>query len=54
MSNKPQLLAVIRCSKISPKSICQADKRNLLAHVGFEQNVTYLWKENGEICMSYC
>ncbi|WP_010916533.1 CRISPR-associated CARF protein Csx1 [Thermoplasma volcanium] len=54
ISDKPQLLAVIKHSQSSPKSICQADKRNLLAHGGFEQNVVYLWRENGEICVNYC
>jgi len=37
----------------SKKSICQPNERNLFAHGGFEQNVTYLWKKNEQICMSY-
>jgi CRISPR-associated protein Csx1 len=49
--NQPMLYAKIRGDKVTKP--CLVDKRNLLAHGGFEENVTYIWKEKGEILMNY-
>ncbi|BBG27763.1 CRISPR-associated CARF protein Csx1 [Sulfuracidifex tepidarius] len=49
--NQPTLYAKIKEDKVTKP--CSVDKRNLLAHGGFEENVTYLWKDKGEIIMSY-
>jgi Uncharacterized protein predicted to be involved in DNA repair len=45
------LYARILCEK--PPKLCLADKRNLIAHGGFEQNVTFLWRCGDDICVSY-
>jgi len=49
--NSPTLYAKIFSTNLP--SICSADKRNLIAHGGFEQNVTFLWKCGDDICVSY-
>ncbi|MQL54278.1 CRISPR-associated CARF protein Csx1 [Acidianus ambivalens] len=49
--NSPTLYAKIL--GIDSPSVCSADKRNLIAHGGFEQNVTFLWKCGEDICVSY-
>jgi len=45
------LYARILCEK--PPKLCLANKRNLIAHGGFERNVTFLWKCGDDICVSY-
>ncbi len=50
----PQLLAkILGDQSYKPTKMCMCNKRNLLAHGGFEQNVTYIWKKGKEILMSY-
>jgi CRISPR-associated protein Csx1 len=36
-----------------PPKLCSPNKRNLIAHGGFERNVTFLWKCGDDICVSY-
>ncbi|NON61642.1 CRISPR-associated CARF protein Csx1 [Acidianus sp. RZ1] len=47
----PKLLDIIMGGDGLKK--CNANKRNLFAHGGFERKVTYLWKSNDEIYVSY-